>query len=865
MADEVEATIRINADMDSISGKLSDLLGQFESIKSAVSGTTDKISSFEGQSVSAYDNVGAAVKEQTDIVIASSEKQQQIIAELQAKFTDSALARTAIVQEVSEKEIALRLAVLSNEQEAGRLSVSAHQEALGQLLSSTEANTKARIAVERSYHEAVRQGVLQDIAVTRGEVEAGNISRSTQIGFLRSIANETEYNTRTRQEATKELGRVEIQVAKEAADAVKTAEQEKAQATKESARIATEATKEAAQAQHAHNTELHEGKKASMEFGYGMMDVGYALEGVGIKSGGLLGDIGYIARDFSSLTPMMLVGLAALAVAWGTLAGSVELASKAVQNASKDELELVSLTALIKNQGGAYQKLSKEAEDYARSISLAFGTSKTEVVGGMQQMLAAGVSANDMLRSQQAALDLAAAKNITLKQAEEELAAAYDGRLLALKRLGLVTKEEVKNGLPYEELLKRIETRMGGTAAAAADTYIGKQKEITATIDDLTKQIGDALLPILSNLADSFNDALKSLQPLVNQFKKFINDDAPKIQTALDNIGKLFSSIASVSIPAMLHGVEAAISGLVQFSGWVEQHRNEIATFFDTVIRVGVVAAMVAAMTATWAAVAAMDAFLASTTLATGGVNIALGAMALELVALSQNWDENLTNMTSWWTDFENNISTGVTFVLDQLDRMIRGFADAVRQLPVVGNAIAGAMDDIAFQVHVQADGSRVPDKSYKGKPDPYTMKHGGGFDDAENGWSFGDWGSPQKKPTVPQTNPSIHEIAGTANAPKPKHTKQGYDPTSIDIADDRATDVPRKYSNDVTEKIEKQKNALKDLENWSKLATTAQESHNRMLAVAKGKIDEALAETMLYSRAEADDNKEQKAAGEAY
>jgi len=60
------------------------------------------------------------------------------------------------------------------------------------------------------------------------------------------------------------------------------------------------------------------------------------------------------------------------------------------------------------------------------------------------------------MKDQTGITELAAAKNISLKDAADQVANAENGRMGGLVKLGVVTKEEVKDGISMDEINKRL-------------------------------------------------------------------------------------------------------------------------------------------------------------------------------------------------------------------------------------------------------------------------------------------------------------------------------------------------------------------------------------------------------------------------
>ena len=189
-------------------------------------------------------------------------------------------------------------------------------------------------------------------------------------------------------------------------------------------------------------------------------------------------------------------------------------------------------------------------------------------------------------------MDLAKAKGESLEEAEQELAMAYDGRLMMMKRLGLASEAEVKSGMPYEQLLQRIETRMGGTAAAAMDTYAGKMQNLKNITEAQSVAIGASLNPELEQLGTMMINAEKNVQPLIDGFVRWAQVNQGELKAGLIAVGKILSDIASGVLPAMFKAVENTVLALAKFAKWCSDNEGTIKTVFQVLIAGAAVNAM---------------------------------------------------------------------------------------------------------------------------------------------------------------------------------------------------------------------------------------------------------------------------------
>ena len=295
---------------------------------------------------------------------------------------------------------------------------------------------------------------------------------------------------------------------------------------------------------------------------YRMMTAGLGAMGIQADAAAVKIDaLTQVMRGMGDAAPELLLIGAAIAVA----AASFEFLKSSVDEAAASQREMVVIGSLIKNQGVTdWQSQTKAVDDYASAIARTSVFQKTDALAGMQAMLVAGLTLNDTIRSQAAAMDLAASKGTSLAESDQALADAYDGRFRGLVKLGIITKEEQKNGIDYEVILQRIESRMSGSAAAALDTYSGKMQNLSNLTDLLKEQFGNALLPVLEAFEDGMRSGVASMQPLADEFTTWAHQHLPELKAGAEGFSDAMFSLAKNVLPMVEQGVEKAATDLAQ-------------------------------------------------------------------------------------------------------------------------------------------------------------------------------------------------------------------------------------------------------------------------------------------------------------
>lgn len=278
-------------------------------------------------------------------------------------------------------------------------------------------------------------------------------------------------------------------------------------------------------------------------------------------------------------------------VAAGYLKGAVESAAKAEQSN-------VRLKNLLGNQGQSWDKVKGQVGDYTQSVMKMSTYSAGEAKQALTNLLEKGVKYGDALKMQNTMVDLAAGKNMGLTEASNVLSDAYHGKTRALVGLGLATKEEIKHGISFEEVQKRINERFSGAASAQLDTYSGKMKQFNNEMDSLKVSIGMYILPHLNKLAEYLSGLAEKLSKLSPEMKKFITGAllataaigtlvgglsvASKVSGILSPVlSQLGFEITSLTLP--IAGVIAGIALLATGAYLVIKNWEPIKNFFKEV------------------------------------------------------------------------------------------------------------------------------------------------------------------------------------------------------------------------------------------------------------------------------------------
>jgi hypothetical protein len=186
-----------------------------------------------------------------------------------------------------------------------------------------------------------------------------------------------------------------------------------------------------------------------------------------------------------------------------------------------------------------------------------------EIKSSLASIIPFAKNTTDAIAIQNAAMEIAAAQNISLSKASTIVSRAYIGQGKSLAKLGIQTTKTEKVttrvlvankkwGASYKNVTKEVKTvmtgqavldtimeRYGGTAAKSAEGVEKQFKMFGDTVKDLKQEFGAAFLPIALKIAQTLNkDILPQLKPVITGVADFITKNIPKFLAEIDPILK---------------------------------------------------------------------------------------------------------------------------------------------------------------------------------------------------------------------------------------------------------------------------------------------------------------------------------------
>jgi hypothetical protein len=183
----------------------------------------------------------------------------------------------------------------------------------------------------------------------------------------------------------------------------------------------------------------------------------------------------------------------ATAALGGLAAGLFDATKAAVQDQAAQE----ALARQIRRSTKATDEQIAANEDWIATQGKLLGITDDELRPTISALSRVTGSLTKAQKGAALAMDIAAAKGISLESATKVLERAYGGNLTAIARLVPEMKAMIKEGATAEQVFAALNKKFGGEAAAAAETTEGKFKRLTIALDETKESIGASLVPVV--------------------------------------------------------------------------------------------------------------------------------------------------------------------------------------------------------------------------------------------------------------------------------------------------------------------------------------------------------------------------------
>lgn len=262
-----------------------------------------------------------------------------------------------------------------------------------------------------------------------------------------------------------------------------------------------------------------------------------------------MGDAGKVTQNAAGKfgTAGKLIAGAGIAMVGSAVVGFLQDATAAALEDAKAQ-ELLKLA--LENSTGATGDQVAAVEKWIDKTALATGVADDELRPAMAELARATGDVSEAQDIMGVAMDIAAAKGIPLETIVKAIAKAHNGNIGALGRLGIATKDADGATMTFEDTLAEASRTMGGATATAADTAAGKMQILRVRMDEAKESIGNALIPILSDLAQQGSDTLKVMGFLGEKIGDLLPGSDDMGASIMDWVGPLAISGELMAIAA---------------------------------------------------------------------------------------------------------------------------------------------------------------------------------------------------------------------------------------------------------------------------------------------------------------------------
>lgn len=294
----------------------------------------------------------------------------------------------------------------------------------------------------------------------------------------------------------------------------------------------------------------------------GNLIVKLSLEADKFKSG-LDDAMSGLSKTQNSITSgFNALGGAVVAGAGVAVAGLTAFIADSTVEASKAADIQAQLASVLQSTGGASGMTADSVNSLAESLSKCMKFEDDTILTSSNLLLSFTSIGKDVFpMAQEAVLDMSQALGQDLKSSSIQLGKALNSPLeglSSLSRVGVSFSEEQKKQIEgfmkvndvasaQKVILGELAKEFGGSAKAAGQTLSGKLEILKNQFGNMKETIGGALLPVLSNLADTLTNKLNdpAVLDFITKFSQGLADFAVKAVGYLPQVIQGFQNVIS--------------------------------------------------------------------------------------------------------------------------------------------------------------------------------------------------------------------------------------------------------------------------------------------------------------------------------
>ncbi len=168
------------------------------------------------------------------------------------------------------------------------------------------------------------------------------------------------------------------------------------------------------------------------------------------------------------------------------MAGLAAAMGDAVKAAMDDEKSQQMLARQLKATTGATDDQIKSVEKYISAQGRNLGITDDQLRPALAGLVRVTKDVNEAQNAASLAMDIAAAKGVSLETVSKALERAYGGNTAALAKLDPSVRDMIKGGATLEEVFAKMSSTFGGAAKEASNTAAGGFAKLKLSLDETT-------------------------------------------------------------------------------------------------------------------------------------------------------------------------------------------------------------------------------------------------------------------------------------------------------------------------------------------------------------------------------------------
>jgi SLT domain-containing protein len=275
------------------------------------------------------------------------------------------------------------------------------------------------------------------------------------------------------------------------------------------------------------------------------------------------------------------------------IGGLAVVLGDATKAAMEDAASQEELARTLRTSTGATDKAIAATEEWISQQGKLLGFTDDELRPALAGLTRATGSIEEAQKAAGLAMDISAAKGVSLETVTKTLEKAYGGNLTALGKLDPAVRDMVKGGASLDEVMAKLSGTFSGSAKTAAETTAGQFKRLGIAMNETKESIGTALLPVI-----------EAALPILQKFGAWAQDNPGAFVAIAGAIGGVALAITAVNIAMALNpfsaiaaGIALLVAGVVvaynKFEGFrnvVRNVVNGIASYFEFMVNAWITA-----------------------------------------------------------------------------------------------------------------------------------------------------------------------------------------------------------------------------------------------------------------------------------